>query len=108
MKSKIISKILNKIALSLLPSSKISTNRIQSYILLLPILCMSVIFTGIEVYQFFHCINSDKDYYLSAEIIIVFGMILSHHLAILFSRSKSQSINEIKGTDETKNIEEEK
>ncbi len=102
MKLPFINKILNKISLSVLSDNKNSSSRIQSYILLAPILAMTLIFIIIEVWQFIHCINIGKDYYISSEIIIIFGMILSHHLALVFSRKNSQSIKEIKGAEETK------
>jgi len=93
-------KILSKISFSVLENDPHSTHRIQSYIVLIPILCMCTIFSAIEIWAFLHTINCGEDYHISNEIILIFGMILSHHLAVLFSRKKSQSIDSLK-KDET-------
>lgn len=74
-----------------------STVRIQSYLILLPILLTMLVFLVIEVWSFIHAIKLGTAYRLSNEIIVVFGMVLSHHLAVLFQRNKSQGIGEIKG-----------
>jgi hypothetical protein len=37
-------------------------------------------------------------YHLSNEIIIIFGMLLAHHLSILFSRNKPTSITDVKSS----------
>lgn len=98
----IINKILMKIAESVdTQGNTISSVRLQSYIILFPILMMVLVFLIIEIWSFAHAIQHGDEYKLSSEIIIVFGMMLSHHLAILFSRSKSQSIGELKGTSTT-------
>lgn len=83
-------------------SDETSSARLQSYIVLLPILLMILVVMSIEIFQFGHSIYIDKPYVLSNEFIITFGMILSHHLAILFSRKKSQSLDEIKGVSNNK------
>lgn len=88
-------RLIAKISASI-STSEISSVRIQSYIILLPIILMSIVFVIIEVWSFIHAIYNDKSYVLSNEIIVVFGMILSHHLAILFSRSKTTGMDEIK------------
>ena len=75
----------------------VSTSRLQSYLILLPIIIMVVVFLVIELWSFIHALSTGKPYVLSNEIIVVFGMLLSHHLGILFSRNKSQSIGELKG-----------
>jgi uncharacterized oligopeptide transporter (OPT) family protein len=94
----IINKILMKIAESVdTQGNAISSVRLQSYIILFPILMMVLVFLIIEIWSFAHAIQHGDEYKLSSEIIIVFGMMLSHHLAILFSRSKSQTIGELKG-----------
>jgi hypothetical protein len=74
-----------------------STIRIQSYLVLAPILLCVLIFLIIEIWSFIHAIKHGNAYRLSNEIIVVFGMTLSHHLAVLFQRTKSQSILDIKG-----------
>lgn len=82
-----------------------STVRIQSYLILLPILLTMLTFLIIEVWSFIHAIKLGTDYRLSNEIIVVFGMVLSHHLAVLFQRNKSQGIGEIKGSASTSTTE---
>lgn len=57
-----------------------------------------MVFLIIEIWSFIHAIYTGKEYVLSNEIIVVYGMLLSHHLAILFSRTKSQGMAELKGT----------
>lgn len=99
-----IQKILTKITDSVTQGNPTSSVRVQSYIILLPILVMVVVFLVIEMWSFVHAIKNGLPYRLSNEIIVVFGMILSHHVGLLFSRSKSQSIAEIKGT-ETVNVD---
>lgn len=95
----IVNSILLKIAESVDgTSNKVSSSRVQSYIILFPILLMVLVFLIIEIWAFGHAIKHGIDYKLSSEIIIVFGMMLSHHLAILFSRTKSQSIAELQGS----------
>lgn len=100
-----ISKILSKIAASSIQGNATSTPRVQSYIILVPILMMSMIFMGFEVSHLIYCLYTTKDYAISAEIIVIFGMLLSHHLALIFSRGKSQSISEVKGSEEPKKEE---
>jgi len=82
-----------------------STVRIQSYLVLLPALVMIVVFLGIEIWRFFYYLKYDKDFILSNEIIIIFFGVLSHHLAILFQRNKTQSLSSLKGGSVKKNIE---
>lgn len=94
----LINKILSKISLSVLATNKNSTPRIQSYIILIPILIMSLVFLFIEVWDFAYIMYAgDGNYKISTEIIVIFGMLLSHHLALIFSRKNSQSISEITG-----------
>lgn len=93
---KIINKIMTKIAQSLDGSNNtVSSVRIQSYLMMFPILAMVFVFLVIEIWAFAHTIHNGKDYKLSNEIILVFGMMLAHHLSILFSRAKSPSIGDI-------------
>jgi len=94
----ILNKIMTKVAMSIDGSTNtVSSVRVQSYLVLLPVILMVLVFLIIEIWSFIHAIRSDGDYKLSSEIIIVFGMMLSHHLAVLFSRTRSQSIKEITG-----------
>jgi len=93
----IVNSILLKIAESVDgTSNKVSSSRVQSYIILFPILLMVLVFLIIEIWAFGHAIKHGIDYKLSSEIIIVFGMMLGHHLSILFSRTKTPSITEVK------------
>lgn len=93
----IVNSILLKIAESVDgTSNKVSSSRVQSYIILFPILLMVLVFLIIEIWAFGHAIKNGIDYKLSSEIIIVFGMMLGHHLSILFSRTKTPSITEVK------------
>lgn len=88
-----------KIAMSVdTQGNAISSVRLQSYIILFPILLMVLVFLIIEIWSFIHAIRHGDEYQLSSEIIIVFGMMLGHHLSILFSRTKNPSIAEIKGS----------
>lgn len=90
MKNNILTKIYNKISLSLNGNSnRISSTRIQAYLIAFSILMMNIVFLLIEIIQFGNALYHHKDYVISNEMIIIFGMILSHHLAILFSRTKS-------------------
>lgn len=100
----LIQQLFQKIGFSILEGNKHSSSRLQSYIVLLPILFMSIIFIGFEITSFIVCMYSGADYYISSEIIVIFGMLLSHHLALIFSRKKSQSIEEIKGEDTKEEI----
>lgn len=92
-----IQSILLKIANSVTADNPISSTRVQSYIILFPILIMILVFLVIEMWSFIHAIKNGLPYRLSNEIIVVFGMMLGHHLSILFSRSKSPSIADITG-----------
>jgi hypothetical protein len=77
-------------------SNKVSTSRLQSYLIILPILVMIATFLIIELWSFVHAIQHGLPYRLSNEIIVVFSLVLGHHLSILFSRNKPSSISEIK------------
>lgn len=94
----LFNKFLRKISLSVISVNKNSTPRIQSYIILVPILIMSIAFLFIEMWDFGYTMYAGNgDYHISTEIIIIFGMLLSHHLALIFSRKNSQSITDITG-----------
>lgn len=84
---------------SLKTTDEVSATRLQSYLLLALIQLMILVVVGIEVVAFGHSTYIGKEYVLSNEFIIAFATICSHHLAVLFSRSKSQSIKELKGGD---------
>ena len=96
MKNNILSKIYNKIAASINGNSnRVSSTRIQAYIILFPILIMVAIFLIIEIVAFGNSLYHHIDYHISNEIIIIFGMLLAHHLSILFSRTKSTTASEV-------------
>lgn len=85
----LIKQLIYKISKSLNgDSNEVSTSRLQSYIVLVPIISMSLIFTLIEIWSFLHAINAGTSYRLSNEIMVIYGMLLSHHLGLLFSRNK--------------------
>lgn len=91
--SRIIRKIMSKISKSVLKDNTHSTHRIQSYIFMIPIILMVFMFICLEVYHFFHCLYTEGlTYTISSEIIIIFGMLLGHQLAVLFQ--KDSNINE--------------
>ena len=88
---------INRLIVKSVSSDEVSATRISSYLILAPIQLMIIVIILIELFEFFHSVYTGKNYVLSNEFIITFGMVLSHHLAILFSRSKSQSREELKG-----------
>lgn len=75
----------------------ISTPRFQSWIVLAAVLLQLATFATIEIFMFISAANAGIPHKISAEAIIIFGMVLSHQLALVFARNKSQSIEEIKG-----------
>jgi hypothetical protein len=87
-------KLLHTISLSVLSDNTHSSARIQAYIILLPVLLMSLMFIVIEVTRIVYCFMHDGvKYEISSEIIIIYGMLLSHHLALLFSRRSNNDKN---------------
>lgn len=88
---------INRLIVKSVSTDEVSATRLSSFMVLAPIQLMIIVIILIELFEFFHSIYIGKDYVLSNEFIITFGMVLSHHLAILFSRSKSQSREELKG-----------
>lgn len=101
---KFISKILQKISLSVLKDNTHSTHRVQSYVLMIPILLMVITFLAIEIYQFIFCIHTGLTYAISSEIIITFGMLLTHHITVLFQKDinnkNSDLVDNVKIKDE--------
>lgn len=88
---------INRLIVRSVTTDEVSATRISSYLILAPIQLMILVVVLIELFEFGHSIWTGHPYVLSNEFIITFGMVLSHHLAILFSRSKSQSRAELKG-----------
>lgn len=62
---------------------KISTTRISSYLILGSILTTTAIYLSIDVVNAFKMWQKDSTYIIPSEHIVVFGMILTHHLALL-------------------------
>ena len=59
------------------PEGKESSTRIAGYVMLILIVLFSLMFLGIEIYI------SITTNHISNESIIIFGMILTHHLTLL-------------------------
>lgn len=95
----VFKKIVDLINTSVDSQTSISSVRVQSYLIVPMIILFVMTFIMIEIWSFVHGIRTGGNYAISNEIIIIFGMMLSHHLAILFSRSKSQSMKELKEGD---------
>ena len=90
--------ILSLIKQSTNNDNAVSSVRLQAYLMFPVIYIMVAVFIALEIAQFHHAITLHLPFVISNESIVIFGMVLSHHLAILFSRSKSQSIGELKGS----------
>jgi hypothetical protein len=86
---------INRLIVKSVSTDEVSSARLSSFMILAPIQMMILVVILIELVAFGTSIYHGKDYVLSNEFIITFGMILSHHLAILFSRTKSQSRKEL-------------
>jgi hypothetical protein len=84
-----ISNIFSKIGKSVLKDNTHSTHRIQSYILMLPILLMVITFLIIEISSFLVCMHTGIPYSISSEILVVFGMVLTHHISVLFQKDNN-------------------
>lgn len=94
-KYSMIGKMMNKVSQSLDGTNNlVSTNRIQSYFLVASVLVMILSIICIEVTNAVIAWNTSKPYSISNEFIIAFGMVLSHHLAILFNRNKPKDVVE--------------
>jgi len=76
-------------------SGKESSSRISSYIILATIILNSLIFIGIELTNAIIVWKQGETYVIPSEHLIIFGMILSHHLALLFYKTR-----EYKGKNE--------
>jgi len=91
-------KILSLIRISVDNNSKESANRVQSYFMLILVMMMSLSFLGIEITRF---IMNPSTYVISSEIIIIFSMILAHHLGILYQKRQEMKLQN--GFDEKVN-----
>ncbi len=83
-------------------SEKTSSVRIQAYVLLIPVLLASLVFVSIEAVNAIVAWNNQVAYVPSNESIIIFGMILSHHISVLFTRTKPKNYYEVKDKKEDK------
>jgi len=70
-----------------------SSSRIQGYLLLIPVLLFSLSIVGIEISEYVSCAKQNKEYSMDSQTLIAFGMVLSHHLSLVFSRSKANGAN---------------
>lgn len=75
-------------------SSKVSSARIQAYLVLMSTLAYTVTFVIIEIANASMSLLAGKPYAPTNESIVVLGMLLSHHIAIMFSK-RSESPNQI-------------
>jgi len=75
------------------PTGKESSTRIGSYIIMAIIVLFSLVFLGIEIY------TTIQTGHISNEAIVIFGMILAHHLTLLginkYHESKDKNNKEI-------------
>jgi hypothetical protein len=86
--SNILKKIADIIKKSLSSGNEVSSSRLQSYLLLLPVIGGGVFFLVIELVNAILSWHLGKPYVPSNEALVVYGMILSHHTATLFNRTK--------------------
>lgn len=104
---KLLTNFFSYIGRSIKAGDPVSTPRFQSWILLCMIILQIFMFIIFEIFTFYMSLHTGV-YTISNESLIVYGMTLSHQLALVFSRKSSQSINEIKGKkEETNNTNEE-
>jgi len=64
-------------------SNKVSTTRISSYLILGSILTTGLVYLLIDIVNAIILWNKGKIFILSTESIVFFGMVLTHHLALL-------------------------
>lgn len=78
--------LLKLLRLSVEENNLVSSARMQSYLVLAGILTAAFTSCTIEVVNAFRSWTTHEVYKISNEFIVIFGMLLSHHLGILFSR----------------------
>lgn len=71
-------------------SSKVSSARVQAYFVLFSTLAYSVTFVIIEIANAVMSLTQGVPYAPSNESIVVLGMLLSHHLGLMFSKKSNQ------------------
>jgi len=100
-----LKKYMSLITKSVSSENTVSSTRIQSYMILATVWIGFLILFGLEISNAVYTFRHDKPYVISNEIIVTFGLVLSHHLSILFSRSKSKNVSSDSGkltmTDDT-------
>lgn len=62
---------------------KVSSSRLSSYAILISILLSAVVFIGIELINAIILWKSGAPYVIPSEHIVIFGMVLAHHLTLL-------------------------
>lgn len=67
---------------------KVSSARLSSYIVLASIILNCLIFMGIEVTNAIIVWRNNLTYTIPSEHIIIFSLVLTHHIALLFYKSK--------------------
>lgn len=72
-------------------TNKLSSNRIQSYIILTLIYLMAIVYLGVDIGN---AINLwfEKDamiYEIPNQHVVIYGMILAHHFSVLFRKDKN-------------------
>ena len=82
---KVIKKIFSLIGKSIYSkkNGKVSSTRLSSYLILFMILLASAAFTGIEVVNAIVAIHNKGFYEIPSNHIVLFGMVLAHHLTLL-------------------------
>jgi hypothetical protein len=88
-RKEITAKFISYIEESVKSDSKISSTRIQTYIMMISVILSTAAFLAIEIANAVVAWFNNKPYVISSESIIIFGMILSHHLGMMFSKPKS-------------------
>jgi hypothetical protein len=76
-------KIFTYIGKSITKDGKVSSTRVSSYFILGAIVLISIIFASIEVVNSIIMWKTGMPYTVPGEHIAIFGMILTHHLALL-------------------------
>jgi len=86
-----LNKLLNLLCKSVLDrSGKVSSSRISSYVLLLMIVLASLVFLAIDITNL---INSGGAYVIPTEHVLIFGMLLTHHLMLLGIKKSAEEKN---------------
>lgn len=81
-------KVLEKMSMSAYDKfGKMSHIRVSSYIVLFPIIINSFVFMLIEMLNMIKLWHKDEAYVIPVSHITIFGMILAHHISILFYKN---------------------